>query len=383
MPHYIERGEIPPKRHTQFRNSAGELHFEELLSRKGFSGEHTNMYHLRMPTGLAAVGRFMERELQEAKGIPHRHRHLRTGKVNSSGGPIGSRQVLFYNDDVIISKAHPDETLNSFYRNGHADELLYVQSGKGTLATNLGNIAFVPGDYVVIPRGVIWQMSFEEPTRFLVMETRGPVDVPDRYVSDRGQLLEHAPFCERDLKLPDFQAPIDEQGEYRLMVRLQGGIQEYIYAQHPFDLAGWAGQCYPWAFSIHDFEPITGRIHQPPPVHQTFQAAGLVICSFVPRLFDYHPQSIPAPYYHSNVDSDEIIFYSRGEFMSRKGIEDESITYHPMGLPHGPQPGMYEGSIGKRETDELAVMIDTFAPLKVAAAAMGIDDEHYPMSWSE
>ncbi|MCH8327091.1 MAG: homogentisate 1,2-dioxygenase, partial [Candidatus Marinimicrobia bacterium] len=312
MPYYIERGEIPPKRHTQFRNPAGDLYFEELLSRRGFSGEHTNMYHLHMPTDMAAVGRFMEREIQEATGIPHRHRHLRTAQVNSSGGPIGSRQVLFFNDDVIISKAHPDETLNSFYRNGHADELLYVQSGKGTIATNMGNIDFVPGDYVVIPRGIIWQMSFDEPTRFLVVETRGPIDVPDRYVSARGQLLEHAPLCERDLKLPDFQAPIDEKGEYRVMVRLRGGIQEYIYTWHPFDLVGWAGQCYPWAFSIHDFEPITGRIHQPPPVHQTFQAPGVVICSFVPRLFDYHPQSIPAPYYHSNVDSDEILFYSRG-----------------------------------------------------------------------
>ena len=382
MPHYIERGQIPPKRHTQFRDADGNLRYEELLSREGFSGDHTNMYHLRMPTRMAAVGRFMERPLKRADGVPHRHRHFRTALVNSVGGPVGSRQVLLYNQDVVISKAHPNENLNSFYRNGQADELIYVQSGEGTLSTNLGNLQFKPGDYLVIPRGIIWQMTCETWPRLLVIETRGPLELPDKYLSSHGQLLEHAPYCERDIRTPEFQPPADEEGEFRVMLRLGEGIQEYIYAQHPFDLVGWAGQCYPWAFSIHDFEPITGRIHQPPPVHQTFQAPGLVICSFVPRLFDYHPDAIPAPYYHSNVDSDEVIFYSKGEFMSRKGIEEESITYHPMGLPHGPQPGKYEGSIGVKATDELAVMIDTFAPLTLAAAAMGIDDEDYPMSWS-
>lgn len=383
MPYYLERGSIPPKRHIQFRDADGNLYYEELLSREGFSGVYTNLYHLRMPTKLAAVGRFMERIIKKAEGGPHRHRHLRTALVNSMGGPIGSRQALFFNNDVIISKAHPDESLNSFYRNGLADELIFVQSGKGILKTNFGQIEFGAGDYLIIPRGTIWQMEFSGKPSLLVIETRGPIETPDRFRNRHGQLLEHAPFSERDIRTPKFQPPVDEEGEYMVMTRMDNGIQENIYANHPFDLVGWAGQCYPWALSIHDFEPITGRIHQPPPVHQTFQASGVVICSFVPRLFDYHPDAIPAPYYHSNVDSDEVIFYSKGEFMSRKGIEAESITYHPMGLPHGPQPGKYEGSIGEKETNELAVMIDTFAPLNVTTVALTIDDEDYPMSWSE
>ena len=380
MAYYIQRGEIPPKRHTQFRGADGALRYEELVSRQGFSGIYSNLYHLHMASRMTAVGEF-QAVAREAAAETHRHRHLRTANVTSSGDAISSRRLLMFNADVAIYKAHVDQSMTTFYRNGHGDELLFVHTGRGTLHTNLGRLGYDQGDYLVIPRGIIWQLQVEQPTRFLVLESRGPVETPDRYRNKHGQLLETSPYCERDIRTPEFVPAIDEEGEFPVLVALTGGTQEYIYAQHPFDVVGWDGLNYPWAFNIGDFEPITGRIHQPPPVHQTFQAAGLVICSFVPRLFDYHPDAIPAPYYHSNVESDEIIFYSRGEFMSRKGIEEESITLHPAGLPHGPQPGMYEGSIGKRETSELAVMVDTFAPLELAPAALEVDDPDYPLSW--
>lgn len=380
MPHYVQRGDIPSKRHTQFRTPAGALRFEELVSRKGFSDVYSNLYHLRMPTRVRRVGVFRPMHL-EAIATEHRARHIRTSRVQSSGDALSARRALFFNQDVIISKAHVDRNMDVFYRNGHHDEMLYVQSGSGTLRSNLGNLAYGPGDYVIVPRGVIYQLDVKEQARLLIVESRGGIDTPSRYRNEHGQLLEHSPFCERDIRTPELTSPIDEEGEFPVWVRLEQGVQEYVYAHNPFDVIGWDGCYYPWAINIRDFEPITGRIHQPPPVHQTFQAPGFVVCSFVSRLFDYHPEAIPAPYPHSNVDSDEILFYSWGDFMSRTGVEEESITLHPMGLPHGPQPGKYEGSIGKKETEELAVMIDTFAPLRVAQAAIDVDDETYPASW--
>ena len=377
---YIQRGEIPPKRHTQFRRPDGSLYYEELLSRGGFSGIYSNLYHLRIPSRMERVGDFHPTEAKLLSDR-HRHRHLRTARVRSGGDAISARRALFINDDVTIAKAHVSSDLPSFYRNGHADELIFTHSGSGILRTNLGDLAFRPGDYIVIPRGIILQMHVDEEVRQLVIISRGPIETPSRYRNSHGQLLESSPFCERDIRLPEFIAPSDLTGEYPVTVALEGGFQEYIYGQHPFDIVGWDGCFYPWIFNIGDFEPITGRIHQPPPLHQTFQAPGLVVCSFVPRLFDYHPESIPAPYYHSNVDSDEVIFYSRGNFMSRSGIEEESITLHPMGLPHGPQPGLYAGSIGEKGTDELAVMIDTFKPLKITEETVEIDDPDYPQSW--
>ena len=382
MPHYIQRGDIPHKRHTQFRSSDGELRFEELVSRKGFSDIYSNLYHLRMPTRVSQVGPFRPLAL-EAIRTAHRARHVRTGLVQSSGDALAARRVLFFNNDVVIAKAHVDRNMDVFYRNGHYDELLYVQKGEGVLRTNLGNLAYGPGDYLVIPRGVIYQLDVQEAARLLVVESRGSIETPSRYRNTQGQLLEHSPYCERDVRLPELQAPVDAEGEYPVWVRLDTGVQEYVYAHNPFDVIGWDGCYYPWAINIRDFEPITGRIHQPPPVHQMLQAPGFVVCSFVSRLFDYHPEAIPAPYPHSNVDSDEILFYSWGDFMSRKGVEQESITLHPMGLPHGPQPGKYEGSIGKKQTDELAVMIDAFAPLRIAQSAIDVDDASYPGSWME
>lgn len=382
MPHYQCRGDIPPKRHTQHRSAQGALRYEQLVSREGFSGVYSNLYHLRPPTRVRRVGPFAPDEPQRA-GVTHRPRHLRTGRLASSGDLLESRRLLFFNADVRISKAHADSSMQELYRNAHHDELLYVQQGHGVLHTNLGRLEARPGDYIVVPRGVLYQVRITEPMRLLVVETRGPIDTPNRYRNASGQLLEHAPYCERDIRTPEFEPPIDTEGAFSVRVRLADGTQQYTYAHHPFDVVGWDGCYYPWVLSIHDFEPITGRLHQPPPVHQTFAAPGLVVCSFVPRLFDYHPQAIPAPYPHSNVDSDEVMFYSLGQFMSRKGIELESVTLHPMGLPHGPQPGRYEDSIGKTETRELAVMIDAFAPLHVAQAALDVDDPSYPLSWME
>ncbi len=381
MPFYQKRGEIPNKRHIQFRDNSGNLYWEELISREGFSHMYSNVYHIHPPTGVEAVGQFKKKELI-ATDKTHRHHHIRTANLDSNGDAISSRIPLFFNSDVVISKAHVNESMDSLYRNGNADEVLFIHTGSGKLKSNFGNLALTPGDYVVIPRGVIWQIDVKEDMRILVTESSAPIETPTRYRNKFGQLLEHSPFSERDIRTPDFVGPVDDS-PIDVEVKLHQGIQIYGYQHHPFDLVGWDGYYFPYIFNINDFMPITGKIHQPPPVHQTFQAHGFVICSFVPRLFDYHDESVPAPYAHSNVDSDEIIYYAEGEFMSRKDIESESVSYHPMGLPHGPQPGKIEESLGAKETNELAVMIDTFKPLNMTEAALTVDDEDYPYSWIE
>jgi len=381
MPFYQKRGEIPNKRHIQFRDNSGNLYWEELISREGFSHMYSNVYHIHPPTGVEAVGQFKKKELI-ATDKAHRHHHIRTANLDSNGDAISSRIPFFFNSDVVISKAHVNESMDSLYRNGNADEVLFIHTGSGKLKSNFGNLALTPGDYVVIPRGVIWQIDVKEDMRILVTESSAPIETPTRYRNKFGQLLEHSPFSERDIRTPDFVGPVDDS-PIDVEVKLHQGIQTYGYQHHPFDLVGWDGYYFPYIFNINDFMPITGKIHQPPPVHQTFQAHGFVICSFVPRLFDYHDESVPAPYAHSNVDSDEIIYYAEGEFMSRKDIESESVSYHPMGLPHGPQPGKIEESLSVKETNELAVMIDTFKPLNMTEAALGVDDEDYPYSWIE
>lgn len=380
MPFYAHQGQIPPKRHTAFKKADRSLYYEELVSREGFSSIYSNLYHLRRPTRVNKIGNLEKSELTNV-AKKHRPRHITTSNIQSENDALSSRTPLFYNDDVIISVSGVINNSEYFYRNGIGDEVLYIQSGNGSLHTNLGNLDFNSGDYIVIPRGIIWQLNPTNEVRILIVESRSPVETPSRYRNRFGQLLELSPFCERDIKTPILQDPIDSEGEYMVRVKSHLGIQEVFYAHHPFDVVGWDGYYFPWIFSIHDFEPIVGRIHQPPPVHQTFQAEGIVICSFVPRLFDFHPDSIPAPYPHSNVDSDEVIYYSWGDFMSRQGIQTESITLHPMGFPHGPQPGKYSSSQGKKKTDELAVMIDTFKPLKVTESALSIDDIDYPKSW--
>jgi len=379
MPFYQKRGDIPTKRHTQFRDDTSNLYWEELISREGFSQMYSNVYHVYPPTSVEAVGELKKYNLK-AVDQTHRHHHIRTANVESDGDAISSRIPLFFNSDVVISKAHVKESMKSLYRNGNADEVLFIHTGSGIFKSNFGNMALTAGDYLVIPRGVIWQIDVKEDMRILVTESSSPIETPTRYRNKFGQLLEHSPFSERDIRTPDFVGPVDDS-PMDVEVKLRHGIQTYGYQHHPFDIVGWDGYYFPYIFNINDFMPITGKIHQPPPVHQTFQAHGIVLCSFVPRPFDYHDQSVPAPYAHSNVDSDEIIYYVEGNFMSRKGIDEQSISYHPMGLPHGPQPGKIEESLGAKETNELAVMIDTFKPLNMTKAALSVDDEDYPYSW--
>jgi len=379
MPFYQKRGIVPDKRHTQFRDKAGKLYSEELISRNGFSGIYSNLYHVYPPTGINRVGELEDMSLSKINNR-HQPHHLLTKKILSKNNSIFARVPLFYNNDLIISKANIAENMDALYRNGNADELIFIHHGKGILKTNFGNLNIVPGDYLVIPRGVIYNIQIEEEIEALIIESFSEIEIPDRYKNKFGQLLEHAPFCERDIRTPKFVSPIQDQS-IELLVKLRKGLQLYEYQHHPFDLIGWDGYFFPYTLNINDFMPITGKIHQPPPVHQTFKGNGFVICSFVPRLFDYHPKSIPAPYSHSNVDSDEIIYYADGEFMSRRGIEEGSITHHPMGLPHGPQPGKTEESIGATKTNELAVMIDTFEPLNMTKEAHEIEDDSYPFSW--
>jgi len=380
MPFYQKKGKIPSKRHTAFTKEDGSIYYEELVSREGFSSIYSNLYHLQRPTKISKVGDLIKHKLVKAE-TKHRARHIITTKLDTAGDAVSARTPLFFNSDIIISVVAASKNMDYCYRNGIADEVLYIQSGDGKLISNFGILHIKSGDYVVIPRGVIWQLNPKGAIRMLVIESAEPVETPNRYRNRFGQLLEHSPFCERDIQIPELQKPITNNNECLVKVKTLDGIQEYTYAHHPCDVVGWDGYYFPWSMSIHDFEPIVGSIHQPPPVHQTFQGQGFVICSFVPRLFDFHPDSIPAPYPHSNVDSDEVIYYSRGDFMSRQGIQKESITLHPMGLPHGPQPGKYESSIGKKKTDELAVMIDTFKSLNVTKSALKIDDADYPLSW--
>ncbi len=379
MPFYQSRGQLPNKRHIQFRDDDGNLYWEELISREGFSHIYSNVYHIHPPTVVKKLGDIVPVEM-EAWEQEHRHHHIQTRKLKSLGDSISSRIPLFFNMDVILSKANAANSMDYLYRNGHHDECLFVHSGKGKLKTNFGTLELAYGDYAIIPRGVIWQLNITEPMELFIIETAGPIETPNRYRNKLGQLLEHSPYSERDIKTPTLEVPQTE-GPIEVKVRLAQGLQSYEYKKHPFDIVGWDGYYFPWVFNVNDFMPITGKVHQPPPVHQVFQAPGLVICNFVPRLSDYHPEAVPAPYAHSNVDSDEILYYVAGDFMSRKGMEEGSITYHPAGLPHGPQPGKIEASLGTREANEIAVMVDTFKPLKMTKAAVSIDDPDYPLSW--
>tara|TARA_B100002051_G_scaffold113916_1_gene108389 strand:- start:603 stop:1745 length:1143 start_codon:yes stop_codon:yes gene_type:complete len=377
---YVKKGSIPRKRHIQYPNEEGSLFFEEHISREGFSSIYSNVYHYKMPTEIVDVGEFETIKTVESIG-KHKNRHYFTSRLNLSGDAIDSRELLFFNEDLSIYKLFVDSNMDYLYRNSHFDELFYIQSGKADFISNFGSLELIAGDYLVIPKGVIWKIDIKEDLSCLLVESRGPIEAPSKYINRFGQFMEHSPFCERDIVIPKFEDPIVDSN-MDLKVRLQTGIQNYILKNHPFDIVGWDGYYYPWKFNIQDFEPITGSIHQPPPVHQTFQANGFVVCSFVSRLFDYHPKAIPSPYPHSNVDSDEVIFYSMGDFMSRNGIEQESITFHPAGITHGPHPGKYEGSIGKEKTEELAVMIDTFKPLKRSNSIKEVEDNDYSMSWN-
>ncbi len=385
MPLYHRLGQLPPKRHTQFRKPNGELHYEQLFGTIGFDGMSSLLYHLQRPTQVKAIVSKTDISPKIAEEKTITSRKLVSFDVAPEDDFLDSRKALLVNKTVQIGVAAPRKSLTEyFYKNADADEMLFIHRGTGTLRTLLGNIPFEYGDYLIIPRGMIYQIAFDgEDNRILYAESTDPIYTPKRYRNHFGQLLEHSPFCERDLKLPRDLETHDATGDFTIKIKKQGMLHELIYASHPFDVVGWDGYNFPYGFSIHNFEPITGRVHQPPPVHQTFETKSFVICSFVPRLYDYHPLSIPAPYNHSNIDSDEMLYYVDGDFMSRTGIGPGYISLHPGGIPHGPHPGTYEGSIGHTKTEELAVMIDTFAPLQITEEAMKIDDGRYFKSWLE
>ncbi|MFT7209622.1 MAG: homogentisate 1,2-dioxygenase [Flavobacteriales bacterium] len=385
MPFYHKLGKIPHKRHTIFRQPNGELYHEQLFGTVGFTGMSSLLYHLHPPTMVKEVTSSVDVSPRVAVAKNMKAINLKGFAVPPKDDYLESRVPVLTNADCTIVLAAPKKSLTEyFYKNVDSDEVIFIHEGSGTLRSLLGNIPFKYGDYLVVPRGMIYQISFDtEDNRLFITESRHPVYTPKRYRNHFGQLLEHSPFCERDFRGPSDLETHDEQGDFIIKVKKEDMIHTYVYASHPFDVVGWDGYNFPYAFSIHDFEPITGRVHQPPPVHQTFETDGFVICSFCPRLYDYHPEAIPSPYNHSNIDSDEVLYYVAGDFMSRNNVEKGMITLHPAGIPHGPHPGAYERSIGKKGTAELAVMVDTFRPLKVTEQALEIENPDYFRSWIE
>ncbi|MGQ9613362.1 homogentisate 1,2-dioxygenase [Chloroflexus sp.] len=382
MPFYQRLGQVPHKRHTQFRKPDGKLYREEVMGLEGFHGIQSILYHHFLPPRVLRTELIGSAKPTYVDFGPIRHRAFATANVPAGGDAVSARVTLLGNNDVTIGISRPTESMTFFYRNAQSYEVWFTHEGSGELLSQFGRLPFSAGDYLIIPFGTTWQMRLNEPARFLVIESASQIAPPKRYRNQFGQLLEHAPYCERDIRGPSELLTFTDTGEFEVRIKVRNQLTRHILDHHPFDVVGWDGYLYPWTFSIHDFEPITGRIHQPPPVHQTFEGHNFVVCSFVPRLFDYHPEAIPAPYNHSNVNSDEVIYYCDGNFMSRRGIERYDITLHPAGLPHGPQPGSTEASIGAKETHELAVMIDTFHPLHLTAAALELEKAGYMDSWS-
>ncbi len=383
MPHYHTLGKIPHKRHTQFRKPDGSLYSEQLVSTEGFSDIYSLVYHTWEPTRVIKIDQEYNVAPKVAIEQNMQHRSFQGFHVDPEDDYLESRKYVLVNNDVYISLAAPRKSMTDyFFKNSGAHEMIFVHKGEGTFKSMYGQIRFSYGDHIIIPRGIIYQLEFDdEDNRLFIVESFTPMYFPKRYMNRVGQLLEHSPFCERDIRKPQNLETFDEKGDFLIKIKRDDHIWPYHYETHPFDLIGWDGYLYPYAFSIHDFEPITGRVHQPPPVHQTFETPTFVVCAFVPRLYDYHPEAIPAPYNHSNVDSDEVLYYVDGEFMSRKHVEKGMITLHPTGIVHGPHPGAVEKSIGKKETPELAVMVDTFKPLKITEDALKIEDKDYYKSW--
>ncbi len=385
MPFYYKLGSIPPKRHTIHEKPAGGMYYEQLFGTEGFDGFSSLLYHTHRPTQVKSVREVADLTPIAAVGKNISSKMLKGFNVAPKSDFLESREILMFNNDLNIAVAAPQDSLRSyFYKNADADEMIFIHEGSGTLRTMLGNISFSYGDYLVVPRGIIYQIDFDTTVnRLFIVESFSPIVTPKRYRNRFGQLLEHSPFCERDMRGPENLETHDEKGNFIVKIKKENVLHELVYATHPFDVIGWDGFAFPYAFSIHNFEPITGRVHQPPPVHQTFEAHNFVVCSFCPRLYDYHPKSIPAPYNHSNIDSDELLYYVDGDFMSRNHVEKGYLSLHPGGIPHGPHPGAAERSIGQKETGELAVMVDTFRPLKLTQAAVAINDEAYVTSWLE
>jgi homogentisate 1,2-dioxygenase len=387
MPNYHTLGQIPRKRHIAFKKPGGGIYAEELVGHEGFTGTSSLLYHIHPPTTVKSVRRVRETKFEADPDQTLHHRHFLTSRARKGGSATLDRIPLLFNQDIAMLYVEPDENDAHFYRNAQADELVYVSKGKGVLESSYGSLPFHEGDYLIIHRGILHRYRFdlneEQQPKLVIFESKGHVRSPKRYRNEFGQLIEGAPYSERDIRRPMFVEPIDEMGDFPILVKQYDGINEIMLDHHPLDVVGWDGYFYPWAFNINDFEPIVGRVHQPPPVHQTFQGDGFVVCSFCPRPYDFHPEAVPAPYNHSNVDSDEVLYYASSEFMSRKGIEFGSITHHPDGIPHGPHPGRAEASIGAKYTDELAVMMDSFRPLRVARQALEIEDPNYHKSWLE
>lgn len=385
MPFYHQLGKIPHKRHTTFKKKDGGYYYEQLFGTIGFDGMSSLMYHVHRPTQVKEVLKSYDVNPKIAVAKNMLSLGIEGFAVAPKADYLESRVPVLVNNDCHIVLAAPSDSLTDyFYKNTDCDELLFVHEGTGALRTMLGNIPFGEGDYLLIPRGMIYQIEFDtKANRLFIVESHRPLYTPKRYRNWFGQLLEHSPFCERDLRRPSELETHDEKGDFIIKVKKEGMMHEYVYATHPFDVVGWDGYNFPYAFNIKDFEPITGRVHQPPPVHQTFETDAFVVCSFVPRLYDYHPESVPAPYNHSNIDSDEVLYYVDGDFMSRNNIERGMITLHPAGIPHGPHPGAMERSLGKKETQEYAVMVDTFKPLQVTEAAMQMLVKDYHKSWLE
>ncbi|MEW6278396.1 MAG: homogentisate 1,2-dioxygenase [Candidatus Eremiobacterota bacterium] len=384
MPFYHHLGQLPSKRHTQFRKPDGSLYREELMGQEGFSGIQSILYHHWMPTEIVKAEWLGSCAPKLSDFGALRARQFRTRNFPAGGDALESRRAIMGNADVLMSLSRPTRSMDYFYRNGQAYECWFAHEGSGVLRTQFGRLPFGPGDYLVLPFGTTWQMLLDTPeARFLVLEAPSQFEPPKRYRNQYGQMLEHAPYCERDIRVPVELETYTDEGEFEVRVKARDEMSRHIMRHHPLDVVGWDGYLYPWAFNIANFEPITGRVHQPPPVHQTFQVNNFVVCSFVPRLFDYHPEAIPAPYVHSNVNSDEVLYYVDGDFMSRRGVDRYDFTLHPSGLPHGPQPGATEASIGKVKTDELAVMVDTFRPLLIAEEGLEFEVPEYAYSWVE
>ena len=383
MPFYHKLGKIPPKRHTVFKNPDGGIYHEQLFGTFGFDGMSSLLYHIQPPTAVIKI--VQQKSVAPEIGLDKnmQMRSLQGFNVEAKDDYLESRTPMLVNSDVYIELAAPKKSMTDyFYKNADADEVVFIHKGSGKLKTQLGNIDFSYGDYLLIPRGMIYQIHFEnEENRLLIIQSFHPVYTPKRYRNWFGQLLEHSPYCERDIRAPHELETHNENGEFLIKIKKEDTMYDYVYAHHPFNVVGWDGYNFPYAFSIHNFEPITGRVHQPPPVHQTFETQAFAICSFVPRMYDYHPDAIPSPYNHSNIDSDEVLYYVDGDFMSRNHVDKGQITLHPSGIPHGPHPGAYERSIGQKETKELAVMIDTFKPLKLTKQALGIEMSDYMNSW--
>ena len=379
---YVALGNLPKKHHIQFRKPDGGLYTEQLFSTHGFSSTMSTLYHIHLPTEVSGFEDMGSCAPEFLPDEPLRHLHLKTKRSKPEGDAISGRKCLMGNSDLEWNQVFVTEQMSTYFKNTDGDECLFIHDGNGHMESLFGTIHFKAGDYLVIPRGTIYKLHFEQlPIHMLAIVSYGKIETPKRYRNEFGQFMEHAPYSERDFRPPTELPVHDEEGEFKVLIRSRNRLTMYTYPHHPLDVVGWDGYDYPYAFSIHDFQPITGKLHMPPPIHQTFQGNGFVVCSFCPRMLDYHPEAIVVPYVHSNVDSDEVLYYCNDKFGSRKGIEEGSITIHPLGIPHGPQPGAVEASIGAKQTEELAVMVDTHRPFRLTKYAMEIEDPSYWKSW--